>query len=85
MSDGKWSGQGANRYWARPGSRRRHVAGDAERAARLAAELADVPFLCEICGCSHPLREHAACREAAAPAVPAMETDLEGAANVPGA
>ena len=63
MSDGRWSGSGANRYWARPGSRRRGVNGDAERSARLAAERADVPFLCEICDRRHALREHRTCRE----------------------
>jgi hypothetical protein len=65
MSDGKWSGQGANRYWARPGSRRRGVAGDPERSARLAAALAAATFFCENCGGTHPLSEHAACRAAA--------------------
>jgi len=63
MSDGKWSGGRANRNWARPGSRRRAVEGDAERSARLAADLADAVFYCETCHGSHPLRDMGTCRE----------------------
>jgi hypothetical protein len=62
MSDGKWSGGTNNRTWVRPGSRIRNIDGDTERSARLAAQLADVPFLCDACGSMHPLAEHRNCR-----------------------
>ena len=65
MSDGKWSGTAGNRTWQRPGSRVRHVHGDAARAARLYEELAGEQFLCDACGRMHPLAEHRACRESA--------------------
>ena len=71
MSDGRWSGGTNNRTWARPGSRVRDDKLPAaarreaeERSARLAALMADVPFLDETCGRMHPLSEHAACRKA---------------------
>lgn len=62
MGDGKWSGGTQNREWKRPGSR---VTPDDDKArsARLAALLADVDFLDEVCGRVHPLAEHAACRD----------------------
>jgi hypothetical protein len=59
---GQWSGGTANRYWQRPGSRARHVTGDAERGRRLYAELAGERFWCDNCGSLHPLAEHRGCR-----------------------
>lgn len=61
---GQWSGAGANRYWQRPGSRLRSVAGDAERGRRLYELMKDEPFWCDNCGGSHPLCEHRDCRAA---------------------
>jgi len=62
MSDGKWTGSAHTMTWTRPGSRLRNLPGDAERGARLHAQLADEVFLCETCGRTHPLREHRECR-----------------------
>lgn len=60
---GEWTGGAQNRHWQRAGHRGGHVQGDAARGRRLWAELAGEAFWCESCGGSHPLREHAACRD----------------------
>ncbi len=62
MSEGKWSGGRANRTWARSNGQVTYLPGDAARGARLYALLAGERFLCEICGRTHPLREHRICR-----------------------
>jgi hypothetical protein len=62
MSQGKWSGGVANRYWARPGSRREFTPADAELGHRLYEQLAGEGFYCQNCGRLHPLREHRICR-----------------------
>lgn len=59
MSEGKWSGSIANRRWER---RRSYAAPDPERDTRLYQQLASEIFWCEICGRTHPLREHRDCR-----------------------
>jgi hypothetical protein len=62
---GEWTGGAANRHWQRKGYRGPVAADDAERGARLYAELAETPFWCEVCGGTHPLREHRNCRKTA--------------------
>lgn len=63
MSDGRWSGGIANRTWTRTDGRVTDLPGDPERARRLTEDLADAVFLDEVCGRTHPLREHRLCRE----------------------
>jgi len=58
---GKWTGGAQNRMWIH-GDRPRNVP-DPERDRRLWAEMSGMAFWCEACGGTHPLREHAACRE----------------------
>lgn len=67
MAGYKYKGSGQHGGFVREGSRQRSDDTDKALAARLAQEMADVPFLCddETCGRRHPLREHAACRAAA--------------------
>ena len=64
---GEWTGSASNRRWQRAGHRGGQVQGDAARGERLYAELADVRFLCDTCGASHPLREHRICRAGGKP------------------
>lgn len=62
MSDGKWSGRGPNRNWARPGSRHYDDGMTAAEQHALYTEHAAESFWCETCHGTHPLSEHRRCR-----------------------